>query len=78
MAEAVNVSIILLQNLLDLVKISGDLSLNNPLYVYILHTYIKRETERGRKLQNSPQDNQIMTNEMLNIGQAQENLSISV
>ena len=78
-AEAVNVNIILLQNLLeDLVKMSGDLSLNNPLYVYILYTHIKRETERRRKLQNSPQDNQIMTNEMLNIGQAQETLNNTV
>ena len=39
-AETVNVNIIILQNLLEhLVKISGDLSLNNSLYIYI-YTYI--------------------------------------
>ena len=62
-AETVNVNIIILQNLLeDLVKISGDLSLNNSLYIYIriyTHIHKERETERRRKLQNSPQDNQI-------------------
>ena len=49
-AETVNVNIIILQNLLeDLVKISGDLSLNNSLYIYIyvyIHIYIKRERQR--------------------------------
>ena len=49
-AETVNVNIIILQNLLEhLVKISGDLSLNNSLYIYIyvyIHIYIKRERQR--------------------------------
>jgi len=62
-AETVNANIIILQNLLeDLVKISGDLSLNNSFYIYVriyTHIHKERETERRRKLQNSPQDNQI-------------------